>query len=110
MLSAAGFLGHISGDNPKSVELRAKFASSDSTLAVDEVSKLMTDFIEATEAGNWGELGWPNSTYFVSKVGLSALSRIQQREFNNDPRKVSILDYKFLLPTFLHIFSTHISS
>jgi carbonyl reductase 1 len=48
----------------------------------------MNDFIAAAEAGNHADLGWPNSTYVVSKVGLSALSRIQQREFNHDSRKV----------------------
>jgi carbonyl reductase 1 len=58
----------------------------------------MTDFVEATEAGNWSELGWPNSTYVVSKIGLCALSRIQQREFNKDSRKVHILPFKMIFP------------
>jgi len=88
-LSAAGLLSFIKGDDPKPTELRAKFSSD--TLTVDELSKLMTDFVEAAEAGNWAELGWPSSTYVVSKIGLCALSRIQQREFDADPRKVSRL-------------------
>ena len=90
LFSAAGLLSFIKGDDPKPTELRAKFSSSHSTLTVDELSKLMTDFVEATEAGNWAELGWPSSTYVVSKIGLCALSVIQQREFDADPRKVSI--------------------
>jgi carbonyl reductase 1 len=81
--SAAGCLGLI-----PSADLRAKFASSDSTLSIEDLSGLMNDFIAAAEAGNHADLGWPNSTYVVSKVGLSALSRIQQREFNHDSRKV----------------------
>jgi carbonyl reductase 1 len=81
-------LGLINGKEPKAGQLRAKFAASDSTLTPDDLSELMNDFIKATEAGNHVDLGWPNSTYVVSKVGLSALSRIQQREFNKDSRKV----------------------
>ena len=30
--------------------------------------------------------GWPKSSYVVSKIGWSALSRIQQRELEDDPR------------------------
>ena len=30
--------------------------------------------------------GWPKSSYAVSKIGWSALSRIQQREMGDDPR------------------------
>ena len=30
--------------------------------------------------------GWPKSSYVVSKIGWSALSRIQQREMEDDPR------------------------
>ena len=89
--SDSGYLGRIEGNDSNSVKLRAKLATSDSTLTVDELSKLMTDFIQATEAGNWKEIGWPDSAYLVSKIGLCTLSRIQQREFNKDPRKVFIL-------------------
>lgn len=35
----------------------------------------------------WKEAGWPNSTYVVSKVGVSALTRIQQRAFDADARE-----------------------
>jgi len=49
----------IKGDGPKPTELRAKFVSSDSTLTVAELDQLMNDYLEATEAGNWVELGWP---------------------------------------------------
>lgn len=78
--SVAGFLPAIKGKEPASGELRAKFASSDSTLTYDELTQLMNNFIDAANNGNHRDLGWPNSTYVVSKVGLSALSRIQHRE------------------------------
>lgn len=34
------------------------------------------------QAGKHRENGWPNSAYGVSKVAVSALTRIQQREFD----------------------------
>lgn len=59
VLSGAGFLNFIKGDGPKPTELRAKFVSSDSTLTTEELDQLMNDYLEATEAGNFIELGWP---------------------------------------------------
>ena len=56
-------------------ELKDRF--SNEALTVPELDQLMNEFIEATEKGNHKELGWPSSTYVVSKVGLSALTRIQ---------------------------------
>ena len=83
--SSAGFLGNI-----PSQELKEKFASSDSALQVDELDQMMNDFIAACENGDHGEKGWPNSTYVVSKVGLSALTRIQNREMQNTRGKADI--------------------
>ena len=83
--SSAGFLGNI-----PSKELKEKFASSDSALQVDELDQMMNDFIAACENGDHSEKGWPNSTYVVSKVGLSALTRIQNREMQNTRGKADI--------------------
>ena len=77
--SSCGFLKHVPGD-----DLRQKLSKSDSSLTVDELDAMMKDFVESAKAGNHGEKGWPNSTYVVSKVGLSALTRIQQREIAID--------------------------
>jgi len=90
IFSLAGYLPKVNGKEPAASELRAKFASSDSTLTVEELDALVENFIAAAEAGNHEELGWQNSTYSVSKVALSALSRIQQREFLKDSRKVKL--------------------
>ena len=76
--SSCGFLQHVPGE-----ELRQKLSTSDSTLTVVELDDMMKDFVTSAQAGNHEEKGWPNSTYIVSKVGLSALSRIQQREIDN---------------------------
>jgi carbonyl reductase 1 len=47
----------------------------------------------AANDGTHAEKGWPNSTYVVSKVGVSALARIQQREFNSDSREDLVINH-----------------
>lgn len=84
--SSAGFLPRIPGE-----DLRRKFASSDSTLTVKQLDEMMNNFIESAQAGNHAEKGWPNSTYAVSKVGLSALSRIQQRDMDADTSRDDVV-------------------
>jgi len=91
--SSAGYLGRINGQEPEAGKLRAKFASSDSTLSIEELSGLMNDFIASADAGNHASKGWPNSTYMTSKVGLSALTRLYQREFNKDSRKDLVINH-----------------
>eukprot|EP00091_Calanus_sinicus_P020921 TRINITY_DN5992_c0_g1_i1.p1 TRINITY_DN5992_c0_g1~~TRINITY_DN5992_c0_g1_i1.p1 ORF type:complete len:287 (+),score=74.83 TRINITY_DN5992_c0_g1_i1:49-861(+) len=94
MSSSAGFLGHIgarSGDKAKAEQLRKKLSSDD--LSVEELDGLMKNFVETANAGTHGEHGWPNSTYVVSKIGWSALSRIQQREMENDSRKDIVINH-----------------
>ena len=53
----------------------------------------MKNFVETAEAGTHGDHGWPNSTYIVSKIGWSALSRIQQRMMDTDPRDDIVVNY-----------------
>jgi len=79
--SCCGFLPKIRGKEPMATELRAKLASKD--LTQDELSSLINKFIELTKSDTHFENGWPNSAYDVSKVAVSALSRIQQRELNS---------------------------
>jgi len=85
--SALGFLGLIgarSGDKVKAAELRSILGSPD--LSVETLDGLMKNFVETAELGTHGDHGWPDSTYVVSKIGWSALSRIQQRMVDDDPR------------------------
>lgn len=51
-------------------------------LKVDQLSGLIQSFIDATKAENHQQKGWPNSAYGVSKAGVTALCRIQQREYD----------------------------
>ncbi|CAG0898615.1 unnamed protein product [Darwinula stevensoni] len=79
LTSYAGFLRNIPDEG-----LKKTLASPD--LTVEKLSSLMEDFVKRAKEGKHGEGGWPNSCYVVSKVGVSALSRIQQREFLQDSR------------------------
>ncbi|XP_042892815.1 carbonyl reductase [NADPH] 1-like [Penaeus japonicus] len=83
--SSSGHLLRINGNEPQASALREKFASP--SLTEEELCDLMNQFVEKAKEGTWKEAGWPNSTYVVSKVGVSALTRIQQRAFDADPRE-----------------------
>jgi len=50
-------------------------------------TKCFSHSFRAAKLGNHEAGGWPNSAYLVSKVGVSALSFIQQRAFDADPRE-----------------------
>lgn len=89
--SSSGHLSRINGEEPAASELRNKLSSP--TLTTEELCGLMKNFIEAAQNGEHKKLGWPNSTYVVSKVGLSALSRIQQRAFDEDSREDIIVNH-----------------
>ncbi|KAL5243275.1 hypothetical protein ACI65C_010685 [Semiaphis heraclei] len=78
--SSAGRLSVIPSE-----ELRQTLSSPQ--LSTDELDTLMRQFVEKAKSGNHEQFGWPSSAYCVSKVGVSALSFIQQREFDVDPRK-----------------------
>lgn len=83
--SSAGHLSEIRGDEPAASQLKAKLASD--TLTEEELADLMNQFVATAKDGTFRQKGWPGSTYVVSKVGLSALTRIQQRAFDSDPRE-----------------------
>ena len=81
--SICGFLPKIPSE-----DLRKILAKDN--LTYEELDGLMNDFVESAQAGNHSEKGWPNSTYVVSKVGLSAMSRMQQRDLAKDESRKDI--------------------
>ena len=94
MSSSEGFLGHLGvrgGDKEKAEILKKSFSSS--SLTVPELDGLMRNFVETANAGTHESYGWPNSTYVVSKIGWSALSRIQQRQMEHDPRQDVVINH-----------------
>lgn len=78
--SSAGRLNLIPSES-----LRTRF--SNPKLKEEELDNIMQEFVEAAKAGSHLEKGWPNSTYVVSKVGVSALARVHQSMFNDDSRE-----------------------
>jgi len=95
--SSCGWLGHITksgerGGEPTKAEAIHK-SLADPELSLDTLDSLMTNFVETAEAGTHKEAGWPSSTYFVSKIGWSALSRIQQRMMDSDPREDIVVNH-----------------
>lgn len=83
--SSAGHLHRITNQSDEATALKAKLSSPD--LTTEELVKLMEQFVSAAQTGEHEKLGWPNSAYVASKIGLSALTCIQQREFNADSRE-----------------------
>ncbi|XP_075537402.1 carbonyl reductase [NADPH] 1-like isoform X2 [Dermacentor variabilis] len=78
--SVCGMLKRIPGD-----EVKRRLKNPDITL--EELCGLMKEFVQAAKEGKNDEKGWGHSAYNASKVGITVLSFIQQREFNADPRE-----------------------
>jgi len=91
--SSVGFLGHIEKSSNKDKALANKKLLASDTLSVNQLDELMRDFEVSANSGNHGDHGWHNSTYSVSKIGLSALSRIQQRELAKDSRADIVVNH-----------------
>lgn len=53
---------------------------------------MLTLTYRAAQTGEHQNLGWPNSAYSTSKIGISALTRIQQRAFDDDLREDIIVN------------------
>ncbi|XP_047113995.1 carbonyl reductase [NADPH] 1-like [Schistocerca piceifrons] len=77
--SSEGHLTKIPGDS-----LRKKFSNPD--LTEEELCDLMRQFVEAAKKGEHEKHGWRNSAYGVSKVGVTALTFMQQKAFDADER------------------------
>jgi len=72
----------INGKEPAAAELRKRF--SDPNATEEQIREMATTFVKLAQEGTHYEAGWPNSTYVVSKVCLSAVTPIQQRQFDKE--------------------------
>lgn len=63
-------------------ELRKRFLSPDLTMA--QVETLMTEFVSATKDGSFKEKGWPESAYGTSKIGVTLMSFVQQKQLDSE--------------------------
>lgn len=73
--SSAGMLCRVPGEN-----LKQKLASDD--LSRKELDQLADTYLEDVRNNVHKEKGWPTSAYMASKVLLTALTRIQQKEMD----------------------------
>ena len=94
--SSVGFLGLLNDraapeNKAKAEELTRLLSSPD--LSEAELDGLMNDFVSLAATGEHQAHGWLNSTYMTSKIGWSALSRIQQREMARDERADIVVNH-----------------
>jgi len=69
-------------EEPAAGVLRDRLASEE--LTEEELVKMMEQFVKLAKEGEHVKNGWPNSAYKVSKVGVSALTIIQQRVMDQE--------------------------
>ncbi|KAJ8705190.1 hypothetical protein PYW07_011017 [Mythimna separata] len=84
VINLSSSAGHLS--NIPSAALRDRL--KDENLTVEELSSLMQQFVDAAKQGTHAA-DWGNSSYVVSKVGVTALSNVQQRLLNDKDIKVN---------------------
>jgi len=86
--SCLGHLSMIRGTGKAAMELKEKLSSRN--LTEEELCQMMQNYVNAVKRGDEGIYGWPTlvtPSYIVSKIGVSALTRIQQRQFDQDSRE-----------------------
>lgn len=64
----------------------------DSNLSKEKLFQMMKQFVCDAEKGNAEVEGWSTHSYGISKLGVMLLTQIQQKDFNNDPRKDIIVN------------------
>ncbi|KAL9966024.1 hypothetical protein ACROYT_G024032 [Oculina patagonica] len=87
VVNVSSTLGSLNCVSPS---LQKQFASP--TLKVAEIASLMEKYVRDSKEGKMAENGWPDDSAFspaynVSKVGVTALSMAQAREFKHDQRE-----------------------
>ena len=107
--SSAGHLARIPGES-----LRKRFAND--KLTIEDLDELMCEYLKSVENGTFESKGWPlrsyltkaglSSTYSASKVGLSALSRLQQNVFDAEHKELDI-SVNFCHPGFVDTDMSH---
>ncbi|XP_018369383.1 PREDICTED: carbonyl reductase [NADPH] 3-like [Trachymyrmex cornetzi] len=75
--SSLGCLSQITGD-----DLKKKLTNPN--LTETELDKIMHEFVDAAKSGTHLQVGWSDSAYVASKIGVSALAGIHQSMFNAD--------------------------
>ncbi|XP_021378270.1 carbonyl reductase [NADPH] 1-like [Mizuhopecten yessoensis] len=61
-------------------------------ITIADIKNLMQQFVDSAKTGTYGNLGWPEMAYGVSKLGVTVLSIIQQRNLLLDARPDIIIN------------------
>ncbi|KAI1304959.1 Carbonyl reductase [NADPH] 3 [Halotydeus destructor] len=77
--SSVGMLSQI-------LDKETREALGSPTLTKVGLSRIVERYMEDARSGRHLENGWRTNPYFESKVFLTALTRLQQKEFDEDPR------------------------
>ncbi|XP_071087201.1 carbonyl reductase [NADPH] 1-like [Haliotis cracherodii] len=64
----------------------------DPSLTMDGLEKIMQEFVDAAKAGNHQDQGFPNTAYGTSKIGVTVMSFIQDREIRKDLREDIVIN------------------
>jgi len=72
----------------KSLELRKEFSRED--LDIDGLIGLMKKFENDVENNQWKKEGWPSNAYGVSKVGVTAMSKIFARRADSEDKNILV--------------------
>ncbi|XP_021378309.1 carbonyl reductase [NADPH] 1-like [Mizuhopecten yessoensis] len=68
-----------------SVDLQKKLVDR-TRITMEDTKTLLKQFVDSAKAGTHGDFGWPESAYGCSKIGVTVMSIIQQRELLKDAR------------------------
>lgn len=84
VVNVSSLLGHLSclnnGKEPEASVIKAKLA--DPTISIDVLNGLAKSFVDLAKENRHIAAGWINSAYSTSKIFVSVLTRIQQREID----------------------------
>lgn len=78
--SSAGMLSKIPNEN-----IREEFKNPD--LTVEELCSIVDRYLQDVKSGEHKDKGWAPTTYCMSKIPLTKLTFIQQKQFDKDPRE-----------------------
>nr|XP_032525055.1 carbonyl reductase [NADPH] 3-like [Danaus plexippus plexippus] len=87
VVNLSSLWGHLSRIPSKKLVERFQ----DPNLTVLDLSELMAQYVAAVKQGNYTS-EWGNSAYVVSKVGVTALTKIHQRMLNDRHIKVNAVN------------------
>ncbi|CAG0901771.1 unnamed protein product [Cyprideis torosa] len=80
---------NVTSSEGHATQLQNKYLRSEftlDTLTEEKLHQLVGSYMDHFRAGKEVEGGWPESPYSFSKVAVSALTRVQQRQFDADER------------------------